>query len=245
MASLERRGNCFRVIFRLGGRKHHVSVKATDHRDAEACRVRLEENLRLVECGRLTVPDGADLGHFLVSDGKLEKPVEIVRGVPLSELFRIYQTQFTAGANEAITREVEDIHMKHVARLIGGETQLASVTAGTIQQFVDARSKEEHNGWQEPDLPFEGGRSWVRDIAESGEAAWWARGACPVPRMQRAYSTTAYRRHVTHKVAQSSETAQGYRGTVPPGKAGQTGRSRSGFSGGRINGAHEIGRAHV
>src|SRR5262249_58335306 len=59
MASLERRGNRFRVIFRLGGRKHHVSVKATDHKDAEACRVRLEENLRLVERGPPVGPPGA------------------------------------------------------------------------------------------------------------------------------------------------------------------------------------------
>ena len=114
MASLERRGNRYRVIFRLGGQKHHVGVKATDPKDADACRVRLEENLRLVERGRLTVPDGADLGLFLLSDGKLEKPVEIVRSVRLSELFEIYQTQFTAGAKEAITREMEDIHMRHL-----------------------------------------------------------------------------------------------------------------------------------
>src|SRR5262245_13779845 len=147
MASLEQRGNRFRIIFRLGGRKHHVSVKTTDRKDAEACIVRLEENLRLVERGRITIPDGADLGLFLLSDGKLEKPVEIVRSTRLAELFKIYQTQFTAGAKEAITREMEDIHMKHLGRIIGGETPLAAVTAGTIQQFVDTRSKEEHNGF--------------------------------------------------------------------------------------------------
>src|SRR5262249_18780659 len=117
MASLERRGNRFRVIFRLGGQKHHVSVKASEEKDGEACLIRLEENLRLVDRGRLTVPDGADLGLFLLSDGKLEKAVEFVRGVRLSELFYTYQTQFTAGAKEAITREMEDIHMKHLARI--------------------------------------------------------------------------------------------------------------------------------
>lgn len=146
MASLEQRGNQFRVIFRLGGRKHHVSVKAEDRRDAEACLVRLEENLRLVERGRMAIPDGADLGLFLLSDGKLEKPVEVVRGVRLGELFRTYQTQFTAGAKEPITREMEDIHMKHLSPIIGGETLLSAITGGTVQQFVDARSREEHNG---------------------------------------------------------------------------------------------------
>ena len=104
MASLEQRGNRFRIIFRLGGRKHHVNVKTEDRKDAEACLIRLEENLRLVERGRISIPDGADIGLFLLSDGKLEKPVEVVRSVRLSELFRLYQTKFTAGAKEAITR---------------------------------------------------------------------------------------------------------------------------------------------
>src|SRR5262249_34402106 len=49
MASLEQRGNRYRIIFRLGGRKHHVSIKAADRKDAEACLVRLEENLGLAE----------------------------------------------------------------------------------------------------------------------------------------------------------------------------------------------------
>jgi integrase len=147
MASLEVRGSRFRIIFRLGGRKHHVSVKSIERKDAEACLVRLEENLRLVERGRIAIPDGADVGLYLLSDGKLEKPVDIARNIRLAELFRIYQTQFTAGAKEAITREMEDIHMKHLSRIIGGDSPLAAVTAGTIQQFVDTRSKEEHNGY--------------------------------------------------------------------------------------------------
>jgi len=115
MASLEQRGNRFRIIFRLSGRKHHVSVRTSHPKDTEACLVRLEENLRIVERGRIVIPDGADVGLFLLSDGKLERPVELVRSVRLVELFEIYQTQFTAGAKEAITREMEDIHMKHLS----------------------------------------------------------------------------------------------------------------------------------
>jgi integrase len=146
MASLEQRGNRFRVIFRLGGKKHRVSVNSPDKKDAEACLVRLEENLRLVERGRLTIPDGADVGLFLLSDGRLEQRVKVVRPVRLAEMFETYRTEFTAGAKEAITREMENIHLNHLSRLIGGDTPVASVTAGIVQQFVDARSKELHLG---------------------------------------------------------------------------------------------------
>ncbi len=58
MASLEQRGNRFRVIFRLSGTKHYVSVKAADRNEAEAGLARLEENLRLVERGQLKIRPG-------------------------------------------------------------------------------------------------------------------------------------------------------------------------------------------
>ena len=146
MAWLEQRGDKFRIAFRFRGEKFRVNLKATEPKEANGCLARLEENLRLVERGRLDVPPGADLGLFLISDGKLEKPVAVVRTVRLSELFRTYQTEFTAGAKEVITRAMEDIHMKHLTRIIGGDILLASVTAGTVQKFVDARSRDEFNG---------------------------------------------------------------------------------------------------
>ncbi len=146
MASLERRGSRFRIIFRLGGRKHFVSVNAADSKDADACRVRLEDNLRLVERGRLTVPDGADVGLFLLSDGRLEQKVKLEKAVRLTEMFESYRTEFTAGAKEAITREMENVHLKHLTRLIGGVTVVVTITAGMVQKFVDDRSRELFRG---------------------------------------------------------------------------------------------------
>ena len=86
MASLDHRGNHYRVAFRLGGQKFQVAVKAKDSKEAEACLARLEENLRLVERGRLTIPDGADVGLFLLSDGKLEQRVKVAVGISVGEL---------------------------------------------------------------------------------------------------------------------------------------------------------------
>lgn len=146
MAWLEQRCERFRIVFRLNNRKFNVNLKESEQTEAESCLARLKENLRLVERGRMVVPAGADLGLFLLSDGKLEKPIEIAPRVRLSEVFRVYQTQFTAGAKEAITRKMEDIHMKHLCRIIGSDTLVASITAATVQQFVDTRSREKHDG---------------------------------------------------------------------------------------------------
>ena len=146
MAWLERRQQHFRIVFRFRGERHNVNLKATGQKEANACLARLEENLRLVERGRLAVPDGADFGLFLLSDGKLDQPVQLVQSVTLAELFADYQTHFTAGAKEVITRKMEDIHMKHVSRILSGDKPVTEVTAGTVQQFVDVRSRELHLG---------------------------------------------------------------------------------------------------
>jgi hypothetical protein len=52
----------------------------------------------------------------------------------LAELFDTYRTQFTAGAKAAITREMENIHLNHLAPLIGGDIPTACGTAGPVQQ---------------------------------------------------------------------------------------------------------------
>ena len=61
----------FKVCFRWGGRQYKKTVKTTDPEEADAIRVRLEENIALMERGRLEAPPDADLATFLLSDGKL------------------------------------------------------------------------------------------------------------------------------------------------------------------------------
>jgi hypothetical protein len=102
-ARLERRGDRFRAVFRFRGERFHVNLKAADDREADACLARLEENLRFVERGRLAVPPGADLGLLLLSDGKLERPVEVAKPVRLVEMFGLHRAELTAGAKETIT----------------------------------------------------------------------------------------------------------------------------------------------
>ncbi len=61
----------FKICFRWGGRKLKKTVKTTDRSAAESALARFEENLQLLERGRLELPPNADIGAFLLSDGKL------------------------------------------------------------------------------------------------------------------------------------------------------------------------------
>jgi len=62
MAWLEndKSGN-FHVCFRLGERKFKKSLKTKNERAAGAACARIEDNIRLLEMGRLTIPSGANV----------------------------------------------------------------------------------------------------------------------------------------------------------------------------------------
>ncbi|CAN5627000.1 hypothetical protein BH11PLA2_BH11PLA2_49950 [soil metagenome] len=146
MATLELRGHSYRIAFRLGGSRHQISIKATDPREARSCLNRLEENVRLVERGRLSIPVGADVGLFLLSDGKLERPIEIAKVLTLADMFGHYRATFTTGVKETNTRKTEDVHFRHIERVLGSRTPLPSVTNATIQNYVNLRTAEKYRG---------------------------------------------------------------------------------------------------
>jgi hypothetical protein len=61
----------FQIAFRFAGRKLKRSLDTTNPQLAEKARLRLEDNLRLVEQGRLDIPEGVDVAAYLLYDGKL------------------------------------------------------------------------------------------------------------------------------------------------------------------------------
>ena len=82
----------YHISFRFGGAKFKRSLKTKSKREADARLHRLDENIRLVESGRLEIPEVGDIPLFLLSDGKLSKKTQAVRKKKLSELFDARQT---------------------------------------------------------------------------------------------------------------------------------------------------------
>jgi hypothetical protein len=146
MPWLELRGRTFRIKFRYSGSNHSVPLKSADRREAEGLLGRFEENLRLFERGRLELPEGADLGLFLLTDGKLHQKPQPVISLTTGEVFDLYERTLTAGAKEANTRKSEGIHLAHLRRLIGGTTRASQVTTQTVQAYVDERAAEKNRG---------------------------------------------------------------------------------------------------
>jgi len=142
MASLEKRSDSYRIVFRYGGRKYRHELKTGNEREANALLGRLEGNLILLERGKFDPPGDGELALFLLSDGKISQKPKVEVSVRLASYFERYRKEFPTGAKEANTRYTEEIHMRNLERLIGARVGVRSITIDTLQQYVNERSKE-------------------------------------------------------------------------------------------------------
>jgi integrase len=142
MASLENRTGYWNVVFRFGGQKFNRSLKTKDEKEAEARKVRLEENLRLVESGRLHIPDGADIVTFLLSDGQLTSRPIASDTLTLARLFSEFFQSLPGGSHEDSTLNGMQIHRRHLERLLGKRFVIQTITTDDLQKYVTKRSEE-------------------------------------------------------------------------------------------------------
>jgi integrase len=140
MASLELQKGWYRVVFRYGGQKYQRSLETRSKKEAEGQKHRIEENLKLLERGRLAYTPGDDLITLLLSDGKLNAPVGITERVTLAQFFERYQADRPPG-KETNTLYTENIHIRHLQRLLGDQIYVGEIPA-KLQSYIKARSAE-------------------------------------------------------------------------------------------------------
>lgn len=79
-------GNYF-ICLRIGEKRFRRSLKTNDKEDADSDLARIEDNLRQVERGWLTVPKNADIVSFLLSNGRVTEPLAVPDQLTLQALF--------------------------------------------------------------------------------------------------------------------------------------------------------------
>ena len=134
MASLEKRGNQFRIVFWIRGKRFSRSLKTANQREAQASLVRLDDNLRRFELGLLSLPDDADPVAYLLSDGKASEKPSLPGIRTLKELFDNYFAAIPENALEASTRQGMRIHAKHLKAHFGTTFSLAEL----VQRMLHA-----------------------------------------------------------------------------------------------------------
>ncbi len=74
MASLEKRGQNFRIVFRYDGVKYARALSTRSEKTPQAALARLEDNLHCLELGTLNAPDGGELAEFRSATGDRRAP---------------------------------------------------------------------------------------------------------------------------------------------------------------------------
>src|SRR5271166_1813459 len=139
----------FKICFRWGGRKLKKTFKTTSRKDADAALARFEENMRLLERGRIELPPGADIGTFLMSDGKLASkpsPMPLPRPLTLGELRDAYVAVHSNGAMEANSLDTVRMHLRHVAVTLGETFAVGTLEGGHLQGHIDRRARKRYRG---------------------------------------------------------------------------------------------------
>lgn len=142
MASIENRTGYFNIVFWFGGKKFTRSLKTKNKSEAERRKDRLEETIRLVESGRLSIPPEADIPTFLLSDGIHEKKIEVSDRYSLPNLFDDFFASLPANNLENSTTNTMQVHKRHIYRLLGERLMVDELNHPLLQEYVGKRSKE-------------------------------------------------------------------------------------------------------
>jgi len=143
MASLVDRNGQFHIVFRYGQTKFSRSLKTSKKREAESCKNDVEEMLRLIKRGMVSVPAGADIPTFVVSKGRRNQ--ELIEQQPgtmtLESLFEEFFTALPDANLETSTIYTMQVHQRHLCDVLGSRSRVDRLGVAELQRYVDRRSK--------------------------------------------------------------------------------------------------------
>jgi len=97
----------------------------------------------------LELPPGADVGTFLLSDGKLSgAPVDKrpPKALSLGALRDLYLAVHADGAMESNSLCTVGIHLRHVIATLGVSFRIESLTLDDLQRHIDRRARKRYRG---------------------------------------------------------------------------------------------------
>lgn len=145
MASIHKRGSVWYASFRFGGSQFLPSLKTKDEREAERIRARIEETIRLLNTGRVSLP--AETGgrpeilQYILSGGALTERPRLSKNANLGAVLDEYFETYIIG-KEPATVDGERIHANHFRRLLGATTVFAKIDRDMLQTYAAKRCKE-------------------------------------------------------------------------------------------------------
>ena len=127
----------------------YVSLPANSEREALIAWAGIQETLDDLRRGKLDMPpslNDAQVKDYIVSGGKVLPPAADAPGrfsiQTTGELLDFYDRELTAGAKGDGTRYTEQIHSRHLRRILKPDLPLAELDQKAVQDYVNRRAKE-------------------------------------------------------------------------------------------------------
>ena len=147
---LDRRSGNYHIRFRYAGKPFKRALRLDGDREADRVCGVVEETLKDLKRGRLMMPEGADVGAYLISGGAVAakpKPPRVSEmcqeaGKPptIGSIFDTYTTLLTPGSKEANSIDTEAIHARHFKRVLGEGLRFDSLSVEVLQRYADKRA---------------------------------------------------------------------------------------------------------
>tara|TARA_R110002111_G_scaffold164386_3_gene230583 strand:+ start:36011 stop:37264 length:1254 start_codon:yes stop_codon:yes gene_type:complete len=148
MASLENRTGYFNVVFRFGGKRYTRSLSTDDEKEANRLLANLEQTVRDVKSGRISLPPDADIPTFLLSDGKLTTPhvsdSASVSEIQLSlrDLFESFFASLPDGSLEESTLSLIKTHRNNLLRVLGDNVFIEDIDLNALDLYSKKRRRD-------------------------------------------------------------------------------------------------------
>ncbi|GAB5407463.1 MAG: hypothetical protein Aurels2KO_56940 [Aureliella sp.] len=144
MATLEKRGKMYRIIFRFGGERFTRSLNTDRESAARLALAQVEENIRNVELGLLSIEEGDDVPSVLLSSGERKRKAKptAMRSPTVFSILDQYVGAIPQNSIEANSLDMLRTHIRNLQRHLGKRLKPESVVLSTLQDFINARSRE-------------------------------------------------------------------------------------------------------
>src|SRR5947208_1421820 len=137
MAALQERNGSYRVLFRVHGKQHALTLGKVSSEEAEAKTAKVDYLLLRIRQRLLTVPPGMDISTFILLDGKppvAESVPNSARKATLGVLRDRYIATHSNGTIEANSLETAKLHFSHFCRTLGEAFPLSELSPAKLQE---------------------------------------------------------------------------------------------------------------
>jgi integrase len=130
------------LCFRIGEKRFRRSLDTTSRAVADEDVQQVELNLAKLKRGYLTIPNGADVVSFLLSNGQISRPLALPDQITLKALFDKYFKALPKGSLEETTIATIHIHRKWLESYFGKLARVESIDVVALQGYIEKRSRD-------------------------------------------------------------------------------------------------------